>query len=360
MPFSRHISPQLRHKLAPKAARFAAPNSGVGTNNLVIADHFQGAFMKTTNANPSNTVRPNFAPMDFVKLFAGAVASGLAVSLIAAGIALVLSGSAEASPSAKPALVKSLPQLTSGKTGSDEFEQDADTVPGSLKIGGGCDSEPVDAIEREWMVSIDGATAKVRVMQSFTMPKDAGTVAFFDAVLPAKAKLVDLKVFGGERTWEGRVMTAEAMAKLDREGFRKLDEKGVVLMWVDSRYVSTDQLVNLVPGETVTVDYTYAIAVEGKDGTGALVLNLAPRNMPGAGTTLHDKPAPVSGTVWVDFVGALPKKIKRADSALVLDESATGVHGASWFSPALDKAETFSIAWDLATSNVEIPRVALR
>jgi hypothetical protein len=319
--------------------------------------------MKTTNANPSNTVRPNFAPMDFFKLFAGAVASGLAVSLIAAGIALALSSSADASPAAKPAVVTSVPQLTSSKTGSGEFEQDADTAPGSLKIGGGCDSEPVDAIEREWMVSIDGATAKVRVMQSFVMPKDAGTAAFFDAVLPDKAKLVELKIYGGERTWEGRGMAAEAMAKLDREGFRKLDEKGVVLMWVDSRYVSTDQLVNLVPGETVTVDYTYAIAVDGKDGTGALALHLAPRNAQNTRTAepaLHDKPAPVSGTVWVDFVGTLPKKIKRADSALVLDESAAGIRGASWFSPALDKAETFSIAWDLAASTAETPRVALR
>jgi hypothetical protein len=322
--------------------------------------------MKTTNASQSNTVRPNFAPMDFLKLFAGAVASGLAVSLIAAGIALALSGTAEASPAAKPAVVTSVPQLNSSRTNSDEFEQDTDTVPGSLKIGGGCDSEPVDAIEREWMVSIDGTNAKVRVMQSFTMPKDAGTVAFFDAVLPVKARLVDLKIYSGERTWAGRVMTVEAMAKLDREGFRKLDEKGVVLMWVDSRYVSTDQLVNLAPGETVTVDYTYAIAVEDKNGAGALTLNLAPRNTQNtqnaraAESALHDKPAPVSGTVWVDFVGTLPKKINRADSALVLDESAAGVRGASWFNPALDKAEAFSIAWELAKSSAEVPRIALR
>lgn len=316
--------------------------------------------MKTTDTNSINAVRPAFAPMDFFKLFAGAVASGLAVSLIAAGIALALSSSAEASPAAKPAVVTSVPQLATSKLEASESERNADTVPGSLKIGGGCDSEPVDAIEREWMVSIDGATAKVRVMQSFAMPKDAGTVAFFDAVLPEKAKLVDLKIYGGERTWAGRVMTADAMAKLDREGFRKLDEKGVVLMWVDSRYVSTDQLINLVPGETVTVDYTYAIAVEYKDGMGALALNLAPRNARTVEAALHDKPAPVSGTVWVDFVGTLPKKIKRADSALVLDESAAGIRGASWFSPALDKAETFSIAWDLAKSADDASRIALR
>jgi hypothetical protein len=135
------------------------------------------------------------------------------------------------------------------------------------------------------------------------------------------------------------------------------------------RYVSTDQLVNLAPGETVTVDYTYAIAVEDKNGAGALALNLAPRNTQNtqnsqnaraAESALHDKPAPVSGTVWVDFVGALPKKINRADSALVLDESAAGVRGASWFSPALDKAEAFSIAWELAKPSAEIPRIAQR
>jgi hypothetical protein len=320
--------------------------------------------MKTSTATQPEVIRANFAPGDFLKLFAGAVASGMAVSLLAAGVALVLAASAEASPMAKPAVVTSV--LVPVKTVSaltesaGSTESDADANPGSLKIGGGCDSEPVDALEREWMVSVDGTTAKVRVMQSFTMPKDAGTVAFFEAVLPAKAKLIELTVHGAERIWKGRVMTAEAMAKLDRAGFRSLDESGDVLMWVDTRYLSTDQLINLVPGETITVEYTYAVTVGGENGDGSLALNLASPRPPGANSATADKPAPVSGTVWVDFVGSLPKQIKNADNALVLDESAIGVRGASWFSPALDKAEKFTIAWELPKRTVSTPQVAQR
>jgi hypothetical protein len=317
--------------------------------------------MKITTTSQT-TASPSFATTDLLKLFAGAVASGVVVSLIAAGVAFALASNASATPMTKPAIVSSVAQREApGSTQSQSpRETDADTIPGSLRIGGGCDSEPIDAIEREWMVSIDGSTAKVRVMQSFVMPEDAGTLAFFDTVLPPDAKLVALNVQGRARAWEGRVMTAESMAKLDRESFQRLDEMGVLLMWLDSRYVTTDQLTNLSPGETVTVEYTYAVSIGEQQGDRVLALKLAPGKTRAADRVAADKPIPVSGTVWVDFVGSLPKRIKNAHRALVVDDSPAGIRGASWYSASLETTETFSIVWELPNVAPDAARVAQR
>jgi hypothetical protein len=332
--------------------------------------------MKTNTPQQTLNIatRANFATTDLLKLLAGAIASGVAVSFAAAGLALALAGSANATPMAKSAVIMSVPQKNVDSTIDSEMttEANADSFPGSLRIGGGCDSEPIDAQEREWLVSIDGNKAKVRVIQSFNMPLDGGTVAFFDAALPGKAELIDLSIQSGGRTWQGRVMKADAMAKLDRDGFRALDAKGVVLMWVDAGYVSTDQIVNLVAGEVVTVEYTYAIKIETQKTEGSIVINLAPHRMvdasggTGEGITQstnqrpNEKPAPVSGTVWVEFVGALPKQVRSAKNTLILDQSPAGIRGGSWFSPALDKAEKFIITWDLSSDIDSSQRVAQR
>ncbi len=327
------------------------------------------------NARPAVSKSPTFAPRDFLELLAGAVVSGLAVSLVAVGVALMLASNADASPSAMPLLVTSMPIADAGKHIEPPSNASIHAVPGSLKVGGGCDPEPIDAIEREWMVSIDGILAKVRVMQSFTLPVAAGhgtTAAFFDTVLPDNAKLIELKIHGSQRTWEGQIMTAESFAKLDRDGFRALDEKGIVLMWIDSRDVMTDQIADLAAGETITVEYTYTTSVIDKRGNAALTLNLASREMfDGANrpdAAASDKPAPVSGTVWIDFIGGLPKQLKGQENskdidknrAVALDDSPAGIRGASWFSASLDQAETFSIAWDLPIAHSKSTRLVQR
>lgn len=327
------------------------------------------------NTRPADSKSPTFAPRDFLELLAGAVVSGLAVSLAAVGVTLVFASNADASPSAAPVLVTSVVIADGGKYVEPTSNASINAVPGSLKVGGGCDAESIDAIEREWMVSIDGSLAKVRVMQSFTLPAAAAgdnIAAFFDTVLPDNAKLIGLKVHGSQRTWEGQIMTAESFAKLDRDGFHALDEKGVLLMWVDSRYVTTDQIIDLAPGETITVEYTYSTSVIDKQGNATFALNLASREMrdgmSDGSTAPSDKPAPVSGTVWIDFIGNLPKQLKRQENsndvgknrAVVLDDSPAGIRGVSWFSAALDQAETFSIAWEMPTSNRKPSRMVQR
>ncbi len=301
-------------------------------------------------AATSVPARANFAISDFLKLLAGAVASGVTVSLAAAGIALALAGSVQAAPSVKRALISSVPKANSAQpaASSTYIEPGGESFPGSLRIGGGCDSEPIDAQEREWMVSIEGNKAKVRVMQSFNMPLDAGSVAFFDAAIPHKSELMGLTVYSAGRTWQGRVMTAGAMAKLDRDGFQALDKQGVVLMWVDGEYLSTDQIINLAPGEVVTVEYTYATDILVKQGTASLALNLAPYRAGEANVMGHDKPRSASGTVWVEFIGALPSQLNAASGGMVLDQTPNGIRGGSWYNPALDKAEKFSFVWDVS------------
>jgi hypothetical protein len=195
-------------------------------------------------------------------------------------------------------------------------------------------------------------------MQSFNMPQDAGTVAFFDAAIPYKGELVGLTVQSAGRTWQGRVMTAGAMAKLDRDGFHALDRQGVVLMWVDGGYLSTDQIVNLAPGEVVTVEYTYAVDIHVKQGSASLALNLAPHRAGDSNAMVHDKPKSVSGTVWIEFVGTLPSQLNATGGGMALDQTPSGIRGGSWFNPALDKAEKFSFVWDAPKNTDERQRVA--
>jgi hypothetical protein len=138
----------------------------------------------STTSAPSVTAKPQFLAQDFIKLVAYAVASGVAFSALAIGVTLAVSRDSEAQTTA-PAWVErdrmfvladELDAVTeAGGSAMLDVADDTDAFaeyasPGSLYIGDGCGAEEVRAIEREWMVSIDGKVATVQVMQTFVMP----------------------------------------------------------------------------------------------------------------------------------------------------------------------------------------------
>ena len=283
---------------------------------------------------PQLASQPTFAPRDFLKMLAAAVASGVGVSIVVAGLALVLANSAEAYVLQKNAVVKAT------------STQPQQATVGGLYIGGGCDRELVDAVERDWLVKIDGNTAEVRVMQTYLMPIDGPTTAFFEAVLPPNAKLTMLKAHTPEKILSGKVMVMDDVAGMSRQELNKFSRQNALIMWNDEGTLSTDQIMNLIPNETVVIEYTYSINIELHNGLHEfnLALNNA-KNEAFSGT----KPNLTSGTVWVEWVGAKPTRLvgNPADmpTDITLEESAQGITGWSWFTPSLAPAAAIKFAW---------------
>ena len=140
-------------------------------------------------ASPSPGVdRMHFVMWDFLKMFLAAILCGVAVSIAAAGIALVLSNDAyAAAPFNDPENADARQKEQAPKS-----DAESQAFPGVLLIGSGCDADPLDAVERDWKVTINGKRIDVRVMQTFIMPAGDAMAATFNASLPAGARLLRL------------------------------------------------------------------------------------------------------------------------------------------------------------------------
>jgi hypothetical protein len=290
-------------------------------------------------AQSASSATPSFAPRDFLKMLAAAVASGMGVSIVAAGLALALSNSAGAETLQKNAIVKVI------------STQSLQTAPvalqptvGGLYIGGGCDREPVDAVERDWLVKINANTAEVRVMQTFLMPAEGPTTAFFEATLPPNAKIIALKAHTPEKILSGKVMAMDDFAGMSRQELSKFSRHDALIMWNDEGTLSTDQIMNLIPNETVVIEYTYSINTQFQNGLNELNLAL---NASENETISTAKPNLTSGTVWVEWLGAKPMRLTDMPIDVALEESAQGITGLSWFSPSLAPATAIKFAWEI-------------
>jgi hypothetical protein len=300
------------------------------------------ATISTDKAQPASSARPSFAPRDFLKILAAAVVSGVGVSVVVAGLALVLSSSAEAEVLQKNAVVKA----TSTQTPHNAPVTLQSTV-GSLYIGGGCDRELVDAVERDWLVKIDGNTAVVRVMQTFLMPAEGPTTAFFEVTLPPSAELIGLAAHTPEKILHGKVFALHEFAGMSRQELNKFSYQDALLMWNDESALSTDQIINLIPDEVVVIEYTYSINTQLKNGLNELALAL---NAVENEAIPASKPNLTSGTVWVEWVGAKPKRLSDMPIEATLEESAQGISGLSWFTPSLASGLTtkaIKFAWEM-------------
>ena len=283
--------------------------------------------------------RSIFVVWDFFRMLLATVICGLAVSFVAAAIALVLAHDAFAVPRRDPAETNAL-VFASGADDAEEFQP----YPGMLAIGNGCGGEIVDALERDWNVTIDGKNIDVRVMQTFVVPDGEATVAMFNALVPSGSRLLRLTVHTAGSDWQGKVFDAKTYARLTAAEFRSLSRKRLLVVQNDDGAISTDAIVNIAASEAVIVEYTYRTSVDESQKTHNLMIALANGSYPLSKTT--DSSA-ANGAVWVEWNGGKPTKLINVPSDVTLESSGTRITGLSWEARRLQDNARFQLAWSM-------------
>ena len=293
----------------------------------------------------TNAAHGKFAMMDVGKILAAAMLSGLIFCSIATGLILLLMSGAEARNLSKdnlPASANNQPNRVAKVDLLAELMPSAELVPGVFYAGDGCTRAPVAALDRDWRIRINGSMAEVRVMQSFLMPADGPAVANFRAELPSRAILSSLRV---DSATSASVQTAQMMTNLEFAAMssakmRALRKSNRLMVLINGRQLETDSILHLVPGETVTVEYTYMTPVGHANSAGLVNLNLV----------LQAKSAQVSaittGTVWVEWIDAHPKNVVSQSNDIFIEETAGRISGASWYSADLSMTRQFNLTWD--------------
>ena len=287
---------------------------------------------------------PSFAIRDFLKLLAAGVLSGAGVSVVIAGLTLVLANTAKAGTLQKNETVNAI--STQALQAPPALLK---PVPGGLYMGGGCDRESVDAVERDWRVKIDNNTAEVRVMQTFLMPADGPTVAFFEATLSPKARLIGLIAHTPQKILSGKVLDMDDFTGLSCRELNKFRIHDALILWNDEDTFFTDQIMNLIPNETVVIEYTYSVRTHLQNGLNELTLALSTEERE---MFVATKPTLASGTVWVEWLGVKPKRLANTPADMpadvALEESTQGITGLSWFTPLLAPATRLKLSWEMA------------
>ena len=294
-------------------------------------------------ASPQQAVgRAQFALWDFLKMFFATVVCGVVVSMIAAGLALLL---------AQDAYAITFPPV-SGAANTSQVKLDVDTStdmqpsPGMLFIGDGCGSEAdiVDAVERDWKVTINGKNIDVRVMQTFVMPESEAMAATFGALLPTGARLLRLTAHTPATIWQSKVFDANSYAQLSIADFRKFSRKGLLIVRENDGAISTEAIINVSSSETITIEYTYRITADETPSAQQLDVSLA--NTSNVGNQNANQQS-ARGTVWVEWLGKTPSKIVNVPSGAALEATGTRITGLSWSTDQLDTARRFQLAWSM-------------
>ena len=294
-------------------------------------------------ASPQQTVsRGQFALWDFLKMFFAAVICGVVVSIIGAGLAVLL---------AQEAYANTLPPVN-GTVNTSQARLDVDTstvmqpAPGVLFVGGGCGSEAdvVEAIERDWKVTINGKYIDVRVMQTFIMPDSEAAAAQFGTQLPAGARLLRLTAHTTATIWPSKVFDANSYEQLSIADLRKFSRRGLLIVQDNDGAISTEAIINVSATEAITVEYTYRITVDETPDTQQLNVSLANySNVSNQNANQHL----TRGTVWVEWLGKTPSKIVNVPSGAALEATGTRITGLSWSTDQLDSARRFQLAWSM-------------
>lgn len=280
---------------------------------------------------------PNFSSKDILKMFSAAVGSGVLVSLAAAAIALALASSAQA---------KTIDTAMPAKIAAASDDINAEPTPGGLFIGGGCESEPITALERDWLVRIDGDVAEVRIMQAFMMPADGPTAAYFLAQLPRGATLKDLKAHTGKKTHTGEFIKLDSLVGARHAEVRAINKLDGLMMWNDQGAIHTDHITHLTPGETITFEYTYALKIVSRDALRALELALTDDDKDQYDANDNEKPVTTSASVWVQWASAKPKYLSGLSDDIAVESTVDGISELSWSTPALGAGNKFRLASD--------------
>ena len=274
---------------------------------------------------------------DFLKMLVAALVCGLAVSVVAAGIALVLASEASASVTSKMS-------ITHRNDAKPEVDSSAEvsSYPGLLLLGFGCDAEAIEAVERDWKISIDGNNIDVRVMQTFIVPDADVTAATFNASLPKGARLQRLNVHTSGKLWQGKFFDAAKYNKLSAVDFREISRQGMLIVQNDDNAISTDAIINIAAAETVTVEYSYRVAATTTAGLNNLIIALANENeLTGQVPASRD----VGGAVWVEWVGKQPAQLFDLPGDAIVERADNRITGLSWEASQLKRNTHFQFAW---------------
>ena len=269
--------------------------------------------------------RIRFAFWDVVKMLGAAALCGLAVSIAAAGLTLLLSGNADAAEVNR------------------NDGDNAQGAPGTLLISAGCDGMPLDALERDWVVRIDGGSVKVRVMQTWLMPNEFEGAAIFQARLPQGARLKTLSAGTSNREWQGRKITAAAFAKLSPSAYLDQTRNHLLVTTEADGNVSTSPIMDLQSGETLFVQYTYLMKLDADRNNDALQLALHPAE--NSTSNRRDAPEHSRGSVWVKWGGRRPARMTEFPREAALEHDNNVIAGLSWTTPAIQPGEKFRLAW---------------
>ena len=284
--------------------------------------------MKTTarpnefDHSPAPT-RIGFAIWDILKMLTAAILCGLAVSVAAAGLTLVLSSNADA---------REVETRHAGEISG---------TPGTLIIGDGCEGVRLEALERDWVVSVEENAIVVRVMQTWLMPEDFDGAAVFQVRLPAGAKLNTLSASTRDRDWEGRQISAIAAARLTPSAYLKLTREHLLVTTSPDGGVGTSPIMDLRGEDALVLQYTYRVTPANDDAAGAiqLLLQRVPRE------SADHLPEPSRATVWVDFGQRKPKQLITAPHDATVEREQNLIAGLSWSSSAVSVGEKFQLAW---------------
>lgn len=334
-------------------------------------------FWKRLQRSPQPPVdRLQFVVQDFLKLFAYAVASGIAFSALAIAVTLAVSRNSEAQVrAAELGWVKSSDHqsmfVLEGEAGAsadfadpasetadgDVVEHD-DTItptPGGLYVGDGCEGVPLMPMEREWFVSIKGDFATVQVQQTFAVPamyqqdnddgddtREARSGPWFHALLPKGAQFISLTVDAqhGRRIgrWIDSSRDDDPEAPLENGDIRTYTYTGG-----DVTSLSSEPITALVDGETVVVTYRYQMAVESTSTGRQLRLVLAPDDLDE--TTDQPTTQLPAGAVWVEWKDAVAPALQRVPVGARVERRRGNIVGLSWASQLISPSEEFVLGW---------------
>lgn len=285
--------------------------------------------MTATTSAPDKTTRANFSIADFLHMLLATIVSGVAVSILAAAIALFLAQNANAETLAKPA---------TALVQNGQFQP----TPGTLLVRADCSPDPVTAIERDWKVTITAHNIDVRVMQTFVVPEGEASTATFTAALPDGAKLLRLSAHTAGNVWQGKLLTAAAHQNLTTSELQKLTRQNLLAVHNDDGVITTDSIINLAETEAVTVEYTYRLANNAAN-VNQLQLSLV-NDAHHENTTEQTSP---KGSVWVEWQGHNPRQLVSVPSSASLETRGTRITGLSWTAAELDSTARFQLAWSM-------------
>ena len=269
--------------------------------------------------------------IDFMRMIGAAILSGLAISIVAATLAMLLSRSAEATPATQVAGPANL------------------AGPGVLAAGMGCDSVPIEATERDWWVKIEGRRATVRVMQSFLMPEESEGAAVFTAFLPAKATLRSFSLQTTQADYDARILSRAESDALDADAYQMLTRHAALVTTDSNGEISTSLLPGLEQDRVVTITYAYSVPVESVAGKAQFTLPLTETRFSTIDALLETQAKParesLRGAVWVEWSGTPPRRVEGAPANAHFEREAGRIEALSLESMNLAPGARLQLSW---------------